>query len=379
MQHLITYFICFSILMVTSTSQAVYFSDTPSINIDSNSDPEKIINTNDYPWRTVGGLSLSKTDRYGCTVVLVGPDLALNNGHCPINKETGKLRSESFYVSFNPKGKRYNTDSSLMGPRFKVTEVIETSGTWKTSSEGGDKSNWKKENDWVLMRIEKPIGYKLGWMGIINSKGEILPGFEGESSKSKPNFSAEDLCTSETSPYPMFAKEQEKVGKDRWAYPISNDDDYDRLPKFCQLGFPQNYPGYDSDEIKHDMILSHSCHNRGTLENVFATSCGNSEGGSGSPMFYIHPHYGPLMVGLANSTTKERTKTPGPFVLGEDSNDNNAHYTTAVKSDQFFEQVKNARKANEFNLRLTYDADSDSRLNRLSELKEPEDQSRLSR
>jgi len=92
-----------------------------------------------YPWRAIGRLSVP---RGVCTASLVGNDLILTNAHCVVDKSSHTITD--WNILFLP---NYTNGKSAYS-----SEVIRG---W-----------WSEKDDWAILRLAKPLGKTLGWLGI---------------------------------------------------------------------------------------------------------------------------------------------------------------------------------------------------------------------
>lgn len=99
------------------------------------------------PWSAIGKLKAS-SGRSNCTAQLVARDMILTNAHCVVAK--GKiLNKESF--SFLPLYRK--------GKAIGQAKVIQF---WVGTLE----PLVRREEDWALLKLSKPLGDKLGWFGL---------------------------------------------------------------------------------------------------------------------------------------------------------------------------------------------------------------------
>lgn len=106
-----------------------------------------------YPWRTIG-----KVLNMGCTGTLVAPDLVLTAAHCVIDPATKKLRTDPFY--FRP--------NYINGNSADVSGVNHV--WWGTN----DPQKFRG-SDWAILRLEKRLGDKYGWLGVRGTSTSSFP------------------------------------------------------------------------------------------------------------------------------------------------------------------------------------------------------------
>lgn len=97
-----------------------------------------------YPWSAIGTLQ-----NIGCTVTLVSADLAVTAAHCVVDPETRALRSN--LTNFLP-----NLIHGQVQEAVRITRVW-----WGTTDPDTD-----RYRDWAIVRLEKPVGNRYGWMGV---------------------------------------------------------------------------------------------------------------------------------------------------------------------------------------------------------------------
>lgn len=105
------------------------------------------LNAETSPWTAVGKLWLPGTG--ACTATLVGPDLILTNATCVV--DDGNLILGDYEFQGYLHGKKYYGSSTI-----------------KKIWVGGD-PKVNRANDWAILRLSKPLGIKLGWMGATNA------------------------------------------------------------------------------------------------------------------------------------------------------------------------------------------------------------------
>ena len=125
-----------------------------------------------YPFSAVGLLFFEKGR---CTTFLVGPRELLTSAHCVIDKKKKKFHT-GVKISFNPFTKRRS------GEIYKAELLF---GGWSL-----DQGELSIKNDWFLLRTNKPLGEKFGWLGLKDSRGRTTT----------PNRSIEQRTLNELDP-----------------------------------------------------------------------------------------------------------------------------------------------------------------------------------
>jgi V8-like Glu-specific endopeptidase len=132
-----------------------------------------------YPWSAIGrvqGIS-NENEKYHCTGTLIAEDVVLTNAHCVINPETRKLSQK---IAFLP-----NVINGKVVNQADVAEVVNV--VYGTDFGGSNLEN--QTNDWALLKLDKPIGLKYGYLGwkslpsstlTANKKAYIFVGYSGD-------------------------------------------------------------------------------------------------------------------------------------------------------------------------------------------------------
>lgn len=130
--------------------------------------------SSNYPWSTVGRIvgEQSNSQTYSCTGTLIDEDIVLTNAHCVVDPKTGKPASRVAFLPNVVDGKykdRAYAVQYLAGTNFK------------------DKNAAAK--DWAVVKIDKPLGRKYGYLGwkslpsstlIRNQKRFFFVGYSGD-------------------------------------------------------------------------------------------------------------------------------------------------------------------------------------------------------
>lgn len=143
-----------------------------------------------YPWSTIGRVQGTTADAnsYHCTGALIGENIVITNAHCVIDPETGKLSQRIQYLP--------NVIDGQVQDTRDVAEVVDV--VYGTNFKDGAKLD---ANDWAVMKINKPLGRKYGYLGvksvassalIRNQKNYFFVGYSGDfpSAKYQQYFSA---------------------------------------------------------------------------------------------------------------------------------------------------------------------------------------------
>lgn len=129
--------------------------------------------SNNYPWSTVGRIvGESNSQTYTCTATLIDEDIVLTNAHCVIDPKTGRVASRVVFLPNVVNGKyadKANAVQYLAGTDFK--------------------DNNAGANDWAVVKIDRPLGRKYGYLGwksvpsstlIRNEKKFFFVGYSGD-------------------------------------------------------------------------------------------------------------------------------------------------------------------------------------------------------
>jgi protease YdgD len=143
-----------------------------------------------YPWSTIGRVqgTTAGAGSYHCTGALIAEDIILTNAHCVIDPENGKLSKK---IKFLP-----NVIDGQVQDTRDVVEVVDV--VYGTNFKDGAKLD---ANDWAVMKINKPLGRKYGYLGVKsvasatlvrNQKKYFFVGYSGDfpSAKYQQYFSA---------------------------------------------------------------------------------------------------------------------------------------------------------------------------------------------
>lgn len=109
----------------------------------------------EYPWSTIGRVQGTTTDakNYHCTGTLIADDMVLTNAHCVIDPETHQLSQKILFLPNVINGVLSNdrdtatVEQVIYGTDFKSDSAI------------------NQTNDWAIMKIDKPLGRKYGYLG----------------------------------------------------------------------------------------------------------------------------------------------------------------------------------------------------------------------
>ncbi len=132
-----------------------------------------------YPWSAVGKIEGVGADGsgYSCTGTLIAEDVVLTNAHCVVNSETKKV---SKAITFLP-----NLVNGVVKSKNDVAYA--TNVYYGTDFKNGDLADYA--NDWAILKLNKPIGQKYGYLGwkslpssslVGNTKKFALVGYSGD-------------------------------------------------------------------------------------------------------------------------------------------------------------------------------------------------------
>ncbi|MDF5714517.1 MAG: trypsin-like serine protease [Rhizonema sp. NSF051] len=108
-----------------------------------------------YPWSTIGRVQGTTADAqsYHCTGAIIGENIVLTNAHCVIDPDTGKLSQQILFLP-NVIDKQVQDVNDVAS----VEQVI-----YGTDFKSGSSLN---SQDWALLKINKPLGRKYGYLGV---------------------------------------------------------------------------------------------------------------------------------------------------------------------------------------------------------------------
>lgn len=120
----------------------------------------------DYPWSAVGKIEGIGDDDsgYSCTGTLIAEDVVLTNAHCVVNPDTRKV---SKAIAFLP-----NLVNGVV--RDKNDIAYATRVYYGTDFKNRNLADFAK--DWALVKLDKPIGSKYGYLGWKSLPGSTLVG-----------------------------------------------------------------------------------------------------------------------------------------------------------------------------------------------------------
>jgi V8-like Glu-specific endopeptidase len=108
-----------------------------------------------YPWSAIGRIQglTTKGEEYHCTGTLISEDVVLTNAHCVIDPETHQASQKILFLPNVINGKV--ADESDIA---QVQNVVYGTDFTKTKLEN-------QTDDWALLKLDKPIGLKYGYLG----------------------------------------------------------------------------------------------------------------------------------------------------------------------------------------------------------------------
>lgn len=109
----------------------------------------------EYPWSTIGRVQGTTADAksYHCTGTLIAENIVLTNSHCVIDPQTHQLSRQILFLPNVINGNVQNKRDIAL-----VEQVI-----YGTDFKGDRISN--QVNDWAILKINKPLGRKYGYLG----------------------------------------------------------------------------------------------------------------------------------------------------------------------------------------------------------------------
>ncbi|MCC5627473.1 trypsin-like serine protease [Nostoc sphaeroides CHAB 2801] len=109
----------------------------------------------DYPWSAIGKIEGVGADGsgYSCTGTLIAEDVVLTNAHCVVNPETRKI---SQAIAFEP-----NLVNGVVKSKNDIAYA--TNVYYGTDFKNGTLADYA--NDWAILKLNKPIGKKYGYLG----------------------------------------------------------------------------------------------------------------------------------------------------------------------------------------------------------------------
>ena len=115
----------------------------PSRNI-FGADARVPLTTDKFPWKTIG-----KIAGCNCTGTLVGRDLVLTAAHCVVDPASRKISGNMTYFRPNYRAGKYQDEAWI------------TYAWW-----GTDDPDNHRGRDWAILKLDKPLGNKYGWLGV---------------------------------------------------------------------------------------------------------------------------------------------------------------------------------------------------------------------
>ena len=246
-------------------------------------------------------------------------------------KDRLRFHAKEFFLSFNPKGERF----PVAGKRVRAKPWSGGAPTIITGT-GKERKAYFSGTDWYLLVLDEPIGFEKGWIGVINTNGDIIQGHKGRNGHI--NRHGIDACKVNRNPLANLKTKTPPSNPPWWSVKETH-----ALDSICLAGFPDKY--FVAEKMttggNHDLIVSSNCFLRGRADDLIAHNCASSEGGSGSAMFADHPEFGPLIIAVhtggfgVSMPMGDFFLRPGGYGFG--------HYNLAVSADRFFDAIVKAR------------------------------------
>ena len=119
------------------------------------SDDRIPMTSRDYPWSAIGKIKGIGADGsgYSCTGTLIAEDVVLTNAHCVVDPETQKV---SQAIAFLP-----NLVNGVV--KSKADIAYATNVYYGTDFKNRTLADYS--NDWAILKLNKPIGKKYGYLG----------------------------------------------------------------------------------------------------------------------------------------------------------------------------------------------------------------------
>jgi protease YdgD len=120
-------------------------------------DDRVLVNPNEMPWSAIGQLVLEGGEM--CTATLIGPDVLITAAHC-IHREAGVNPRGTFTAGLTRPGGALEArvTAYYVDARFNYRQFIN----------GNDIDGL----DWALLRLDRPLGDTLGFVGVRNLTGQ---------------------------------------------------------------------------------------------------------------------------------------------------------------------------------------------------------------
>ncbi|MCC5629841.1 trypsin-like peptidase domain-containing protein [Nostoc sphaeroides CHAB 2801] len=134
----------------------------------------------EYPWSTIGRVQGTTSDArsYHCTGTLIYENLVLTNSHCVIDPKTQQLSKKILFLP--------NLINGVVPSKNDIAFVEQV--IYGTDFTTNDRIK-NQINDWAVMKINKPLGRKYGYLGwdslpsstlIKNKKKFFFVGYSGD-------------------------------------------------------------------------------------------------------------------------------------------------------------------------------------------------------
>lgn len=123
-----------------------------------------------FPWSAIGRIEGIAADgkRYSCTGTLIAKSIVLTNAHCVVNPNTHKVsRAIQFKPNLINGALQDNADVGNVEAYYYGTDFKEDSATVDV-------------NDWAVLKLDKPLGEKYGFLGWKAPSASEFPKFSNK-------------------------------------------------------------------------------------------------------------------------------------------------------------------------------------------------------
>jgi protease YdgD len=119
----------------------------------------------DYPWSAIGRIAGLEADGVGytCTGTLLAPNIVFTNAHCVVNPKTHQVSQKIWFQPNLIFGSLRDVEDEA------IVEAVAFGTDFRYSNNG-----MPDANDWAVLKINKPLGYKYGTLGWASLSSDIL-------------------------------------------------------------------------------------------------------------------------------------------------------------------------------------------------------------